>query len=310
MRIHRNMAEIAEDQRGSVAAIGNFDGVHLGHRAVIERTQHIASGLAAPTAVVTFEPHPRVLFQPDARPFRLSSSDSRAEALAGLGVDALFEVPFDADFAQITAEDFVSDILISRLGLRHVVVGHDFHFGHRRRGNAEMLVEFSENLGFGVTRVEAVAEEDGAVYSSSRVRQCLREGDPAGAAELLGRPWEIRALVETGDQRGRTIGFPTANLRLGPLLAPTKGVYAVRVRVDAEADWLSGVANFGRRPTVNDLGELLEVHLFGVDRDLYGRVLHVQFIDFIRPERKFSGLDELKAQIAEDAARAVDILKR
>ncbi|MEP6148069.1 MAG: riboflavin biosynthesis protein RibF, partial [Nisaea sp.] len=185
-----------------------------------------------------------------------------------------------------------------------VVIGHDFFFGHRRRGTPEMLQEYGIRLGFGVSVIDPVTEQDGAVYSSSRIRQCLTEGDPRGAAALLGRPWEVAATVIRGDQRGRTIGFPTANLQLEDIMHPAHGVYAVRAR-DEESDlWWSGVANFGRRPTVNDRGPLLEVNLFDVSPDLYGRKLRVQFIDFIRPEMKFSGLDELKAQIARDADAA------
>jgi riboflavin kinase/FMN adenylyltransferase len=193
-----------------------------------------------------------------------------------------------------------------------VVVGYDFNFGHRRRGTPDMLIERAGHLGFGATKVAAVHESDGAVYSSSRIRQCLTEGDPRGAASLLGAPWEIDATVEEGDRRGRTIGFPTANLRLGDLICPRLGVYAVRAALaDGEGGtggWMAGVANLGVRPTVNDRGVLLEVHLFDRSIDLYGHRLRVRLVDFIRPERKFGGLDELKAQIAADAARAREIL--
>ena len=192
-----------------------------------------------------------------------------------------------------------------------MVVGYDFNFGHRRRGTPDMLIERTGHLGFGATRVSAVHDSDGAVYSSSRIRQCLAEGDPRGAASLLGAPWEIDGVVERGDQRGRTIGFPTANLRLGPLLCPKLGVYAVRASLVDGAGagtWMAGVANLGVRPTVNDRGVLLEVHLFDRAIELYERRLRVRLVDFIRPERKFGGLDELKAQIAADAARAREML--
>lgn len=311
MEIVRALAAVQPRQRGAVAAIGNFDGVHLGHRAVIGETARIAGDLHAPLAVLTFEPHPRAFFQPDAAPFRLTTSAGRAARLEELGVDLLYELPFDDAFAHVTAEDFVDDVLHAALGLRHVVVGYDFNFGHRRRGTPDMLIERAGHLGFGATKVAAVHESDGAVYSSSRIRQCLAEGDPRGAASLLGSPWEIAAVVEQGDRRGRTIGFPTANLRLGPLLCPRLGVYAVRAALaegDAAGTWMTGVANLGVRPTVNDRGVLLEVHLFDRVVDLYDRRLRVRLVDFIRPERKFGGLDELKAQIAADAARAREIL--
>ena len=304
MRIIRSLADVTTDDRGAIAAVGNFDGVHLGHKAVIGQAQHAARLAGAPSAVLTFEPHPRMLFQPDAPAFRLTSADARAEAIAALGTNILFELGFDMEFSHVSAEDFITGILHRGLGLRHVVIGHDFFFGHRRRGTPEMLQEYGIRLGFGVSVIDPVTEQDGAVYSSSRIRQCLKEGDPRGAAALLGRPWDVTATVIHGDQRGRTIGFPTANLQLEDILHPAHGVYAVRAR-DEESDvWWSGVANFGRRPTVNDRGPLLEVNLFDVSPDLYGRKLRVQFIDFIRPEMKFSGLDELKAQIARDADAA------
>lgn len=312
MEIVRALDAVEPRHRGAVAAIGNFDGVHLGHRAVIGEAARIAGDLHAPLAVLTFEPHPRMFFQPDAAPFRLSTSEGRASKLEELGVDLLFELPFDDAFAHVTAEGFVDDVLHGALGLRHVVVGYDFNFGHRRRGTPDMLIERAGHLGFGATKVAAVHESDGAVYSSSRIRQCLTEGDPRGAASLLGAPWEIDATVEEGDRRGRTIGFPTANLRLGDLICPRLGVYAVRAALaDGEGGtggWMTGVANLGVRPTVNDRGVLLEVHLFDRSIDLYGHRLRVRLVDFIRPERKFGGLDELKAQIAADAARAREIL--
>lgn len=311
MEIVRSLAAVQPRQRGAVAAIGNFDGVHLGHRAVIGEAARIAGGLHAPLAVLTFEPHPRAFFQPGAAPFRLTTSEGRAARLEALGVDLLFELPFDDAFAHVTAEAFVDEVLHRDLGLRHVVVGYDFNFGHRRRGTPDMLVERAGHQGFGATKVAAVHESDGAVYSSSRIRQCLAEGDPRGAASLLGEPWEIAGTVEEGDRRGRTIGFPTANLRLGGLMCPRLGVYAVRAALDegeAAGGWMAGVANLGVRPTVNDRGVLLEVHLLDRAVDLYGRRLRVRLVDFVRPERKFGGLDELKAQIAADAARAREIL--
>jgi riboflavin kinase/FMN adenylyltransferase len=308
MRIIRGNNPVDPDLRGTVAAIGNFDGVHLGHQSVIRESRRIADSLGAPLSVITFEPHPRMLFQRDAAPFRLTTSGTRAEALGEIGVDMIFELAFDHQFSQLAAEEFVPRILVGSLGLRHVVCGYDFVFGHRRRGNAELLESQGKEHGIGVTRMDAVTERDGAVYSSTRVRQCLAEGDPKGAAELLGRPWSFSAMVEKGDQRGRTIGFPTCNLRIVDLVQPAHGVYAIQVRVGEEAEWLPGVANFGRRPTVNDRGALFEAHLFDIARDLYDANLTIRVIDFIRPEMRFSGLDALTAQIAADAARAREIL--
>jgi len=308
MRIIRGNNPIGPEDRGTVAALGNFDGVHLGHRSVIQETGRIARELGVPLSVLTFEPHPRMLFQQDTAPFRLTDSVSRAEALSDLGVELLFELAFDQEFSQLSAEDFVPRILVEMLGLRHVACGYDFVFGHRRRGTPEMLESHGQDAGIGVICMGAVAETDGAVYSSTRVRQCIAEGDPRGAAELLGRPWSFSATVEQGDQRGRTIGFPTCNLRIIDLVQPAYGVYAIQVRVQGDENWFPGVANFGRRPTVNDRGALFEAHLFDVESDLYNQRLTIRVIDFIRPEMRFSGLDALTAQIAADATRARAIL--
>ena len=308
MRIIRGNNQIDPGDRGTVAALGNFDGVHLGHQSVIREAGRIARERGARLSVLTFEPHPRMLFQRDPEPFRLTTSDSRAEALADIGVELLFELAFDQEFSQLAAEDFVPRVLGDMLGLGHVVCGYDFVFGHRRRGNPELLESQGIEHGIGVTRMDAVTEEDGAVYSSTRARQCIAEGDPRGATELLGRPWGFTAPVEQGDQRGRTIGFPTCNLRIVDLVQPAHGVYAIQVRIGDEDGWLPGVANFGRRPTVNDRGALFEAHLFDVDRDLYDTALTIRVIDFIRPEMRFSGLDALTAQIAADATRAREIL--
>ena len=308
IRVIKSLSEIANDDKNTVAAVGNFDGVHLGHRKIIEHAKTIADRVGARPSVLTFEPHPRALFQTDGVPFRLSTSVSKAQALSETGIDLIFELQFDQTFAQLSAEEFVVKVLKNSLQLNHVVCGYDFVFGHRRRGTAEILETLGSQVGIGVTTIPAVSEKDGAVYSSTRVRQCLAEGDPIGASELLGRPWSFSAFVETGDQRGRTIGFPTCNLRLHDLVQPSHGVYAVFVQIENEGKWLPGVANFGRRPTVNDRGALFEVNLFDIERDLYNKRLTVCIMDFIRPELKFDGLDALKTQIALDAASARAIL--
>ena len=308
IRVIKSLSEIDKDDWNTVAAVGNFDGVHLGHQKIIEQAKMLAKRLGTVPSILTFEPHPRVLFQTDGIPFRLSTSASKALALSTLGIELIFELQFDKSFAQLSAEDFVVRVLKENLRLQHVVCGYDFVFGHRRRGTAEILENLAMQFDIGVTIIPAVAEKDGAVYSSTRVRQCLAEGDPVGASELLGRPWSFSALVEAGDQRGRTIGFPTCNLRLIDLVQPCHGVYAVFVQIENERKWLPGVANFGRRPTVNDRGALFEVNLFDIERDLYNKRLTVCIMEFIRPELKFEGLDDLKSQIAADAKSARDIL--
>ena len=307
-RVIRSFGEISSSDWDTVAAVGNFDGIHLGHQKIIEKAAKIAHDKRAPLSIVTFEPHPRMLFQNDGIPFRLTNSRTKESALSKLGVQVIFELQFDQAFSQISAEGFVLNVLKNALKLKHVVCGYDFVFGHRRRGTAEILENLAKEVDIGVTRMPAISEDDGAVYSSTRVRQCLSEGDPLGAADLLGRSWSFSAVVERGDQRGRTIGFPTCNLRVIDLIQPAHGVYAVYAKIDSEETWMPGVANFGRRPTVNDRGALFEVNLFDLECDHYDKRLTISVVDFIRPEKKFSGLEELKNQIALDAQCAREIL--
>ncbi|MGF1593130.1 MAG: bifunctional riboflavin kinase/FAD synthetase [Kiloniellaceae bacterium] len=314
MAIFRHTGDLPAAARGAVVVIGNFDGVHRGHQLLLADARRQADALAASLAVLTFEPHPRSVFQPDQPPFRLTSLRAKAHALQEAGVDNLFVLHFDRAFSLKSAEAFVQDILVGDLAARHVVVGWDFCFGHKRAGNVALLKSMGAQNGFGVTAVDPVMTGDGQVYSSSIIRNHLREGRPAKAAELLGRPWEIEGRVEHGDQRGRTIGFPTANLGLGDYLRPALGVYAVLAGRDpgvehgGETRWLPGVANLGRRPTVAGEDLRLEVHLFDFAEDLYGETLRVRLVDYLRPEKKFDGLDALRAQIALDCGRAQDIL--
>jgi len=307
MRILRHPAEAAAADRGAVVAVGNFDGVHLGHRAVIDFTRETAGRVGAPLALMTFEPHPVQYFHPEAPPFRLTPFRAKAHRIEALGVDLLAVLHFDRALAQVSAEDFVRRFLVEGLGARHVVVGYDFHFGHKRGGNPALLQQQGEHHGFGVSVLQPIAAGDGAVFSSTRIRRYLAGGEPREAARLLGHPFEIEGRVETGDRRGRTIGFPTANLSLGDYLRPAGGVYAVRVGIEGRAgaiQWHDGVANLGTRPTVGGSDLRLEAHLFDFAADLYGRHIRVALVEHLRPERKFAGLDQLKAQIAEDAQRA------
>jgi riboflavin kinase / FMN adenylyltransferase len=311
MRIFRH-DNVGAAERGAVVAIGNFDGVHLGHRQVIERAGVLAKAGSAPHAVLTFEPHPRSVLHPEGPPFRLTPFRAKSRLIEALGVDLLFTLHFDQAFAQRSAEDFVERLLVEGLGARQVVVGYDFVFGHGRSGTPALLAKEGRRLGFGVTIVDPVATPGGPVYSSTRIREHLAEGRPRQAAALLGRFWEVEGRVERGDERGRTIGFPTANLRLEDYLRPAAGVYAVRAAIEerGRVERHDGVANFGRRPTVGGTDLRLEVHLFDFSGDLYGRHLRVELVDYLRPERKFPGLDALKAQIAEDAHRARDVLSK
>ncbi|HET7594024.1 MAG TPA: bifunctional riboflavin kinase/FAD synthetase [Stellaceae bacterium] len=310
MRIFRHDTVAAAD-RGAVVAIGNFDGVHLGHQAVIGEAGRIARAGGLPHAVLTFEPHPRRVFRPDDPPFRLTPFRAKSRHIEALGVDLLFTLHFDLAFAQKSAEDFIATVLVRNLGLRHAVVGYDFVFSHQRRGTAALLEARGAELGFGVAVVDPIAASGGAVYSSTRIRELLAAGKPREAAALLGRFWEIEGRVERGDARGRTIGFPTANLMLDDYLRPAAGVYAIRVGMEegGRTLWHDGVANLGQRPTFGGSDLRLEAHLFDFDSDLYGRHLRVALVEHLRPERKFPGLDALRAQITEDAVQARTLLR-
>ena len=293
--------------------MGNFDGLHRGHAVLIGRTYELAREAGHPTGVLTFEPHPRSVFFPATEPFRLTPFRVKERELARLGTDLLFIQHFDLGFAAKTAEDFIAEIIVGAIGATHLVVGWDCTFGNRRRGTPDLLRVEGARRGFGVTVLEPVRDEATTIYSSTHIRELLKAGRPREAASLLGRYWEIDGRVAIGDRRGRTIGFPTANLGLDDYLRPAFGVYAVRVSGDGPDDPLAGhtidgVANLGLRPTVGGLVPRLEAHLFDTDVDLYGRHLRVALVDFIRPEQKFAGLDALKAQIAQDAAQARTIL--
>jgi riboflavin kinase / FMN adenylyltransferase len=317
MRLYRDPAGVPADAKGAYAAIGNFDGVHRGHQAVIGEAIRLARAAGRKSAVITFEPHPRRVFKPDLPPFLLTSARMKIATLRGLGVDLCFALRFDRHLAGVTAEAFVADMLVGALGLQGVVAGYDFVFGKARGGSPETLVAEMRKAGRDAKIVAPALDAAAAgsaggktgpeafVYSSTGVRDALKSGDPRAAARILGRPFAIEGRVRHGEARGRTIGFPTANLALGPYLPPAFGVYAVRVDGAVAGRTLGGVANLGVRPTVGgDPAPRLEVHLFDFAGDLYGRRLTVSLIEFLRPERKFDGLDALKAQIAADASAA------
>lgn len=306
MKIFHEWRGLPATGREASIALGNFDGVHLGHAAVV-RAAHAARP-DVPRAVLTFQPHPREFFRPQDPPFRLTQPAERADALAALGVDILYELRFDADFSHITGEDFITNVLHQGLGAAHLACGADFAFGHRRSGDISLLTKRAEELGIGLTVVPAVADAQGPI-SSGRVRRLLQDGYPERAALLLGRPYSIRGVVIHGDARGRTIGFPTANVPLGQHLEPARGVYAVTVRLP-DSSVVKGVANIGQRPTVGGTQSRLEVNLFDFAGDLYGQELTVSLHDFIRDEQKFASFDALKAQILQDAAQARALLDR
>lgn len=295
--------------KGGVIALGNFDGLHLGHQSVLTEAVKVARAAHVPAGVMTFEPHPRLFFKPDQEPFLLSPFRIKARLIAALGFDFLYVQPFDHALSQMAAADFVAQILVNGLAVSHIVVGYDYVFGHQRKGNIALLQELAQRYGFGVTAVGELTN-GGTRYSSTNVRNLLKDGRPAAAAKLLGRYWEIEGRVEHGDERGRTLGFPTANMSYRDYLHPKKGVYAVRAGIDHGPDtiWHDGVANFGNRPTFDKTDVLLETYLFDFSDNLYSRHLRVALIDFIREERKFDGLEALKAQIAADSQTARAIL--
>jgi riboflavin kinase/FMN adenylyltransferase len=306
MHIFRTWSEVPPPLKGGVIALGNFDGLHLGHQAVIGRAVATARAQNTAAAVMTFAPHPRQFFRPEQEPFLLSPFRLKARLIEALGVDYLYVQAFDREFSERSAENFVAEVLVGGLGVSHIVVGFDYVFGHQRKGNVALLQALSERYGFGVTAVGETTAADGVRYSSTNIRNLLKDGRPAEAARLLGRYWEIEGRVEHGDQRGRLLGFPTANVPYRDYLHPRQGVYAVRAGVDQGAAtlWYDGVANFGNRPTFDKTDILLEVNLAGFEGDLYGRHLRVALIDYLRPVQKFDGIDALVAQITKDAAAA------
>ena len=309
MQILRHFAGVPKPLQGGVFALGNFDGVHQGHQRVIAEAAAVARTLGVPLGVLVFEPHPKQFFFPDEPFFRLTPFRAKARLLESLGVDILVALPFDAGMSKKLAPEFITDVLIDGLHAVHVVAGYDFRFGKGRAGDAAVLNYMGEMEGFGVSIV-AEASLDGTSISSTRIRELLTSGDPKGAARLLGHWWTVETHVQTGDKRGRTIGFPTANLSLEDHVQPALGVYAVRIELEdgPYKGVYDGVANLGRRPTFDKQDVVLEVHIFDFEGDIYGHHAAVSFIDYLRPEQKFSGLDALKAQIAKDSTRARALL--
>jgi riboflavin kinase / FMN adenylyltransferase len=307
VRIFRHTDEVDDGLKGAVVAVGNFDGVHRGHQALIAQARQIADERHAALGVLAFEPHPQEFFRPGAESFRLTPLRTKARLIAGQGVDVMYALPFDAALASKSAQDFVMDVLIQDLSVGHIVVGPDFRFGKARSGDTTVLSYMGEMEGFGVTIVEPVEDEAHGKISSTRIRDALKSGRPEEAAHLLGHWWAIDARVEHGDKRGRTIGFPTANMRLDGYLKPAFGVYAVRATIMEDEAVLGrhdGVANLGVRPMFETQTPLLETYLFDFGGDLYGKHLAVELVSYIRPEAKLDGLDALKAQIAKDSNTA------
>lgn len=285
----------------AVVALGNFDGLHRGHRAVIGEAQRLAASLGLPAGLLSFEPHPRSFFKPDAPLFRLTPAPLKAALACGMGLQGLIELPFNHALAGTSAHDFIEEMLIGQLGIGGIVIGHDFHFGKGRQGSPEMIAEMGARLGIPVSVVAALKEGEEPV-SSSQIRECLVQGDVAAAAHLLGYRWLVRGEVVHGDKRGRLLGFPTANMVPGKDCALKYGIYAVRMAVDGVVH--DGVASFGRRPTFDDGAPRLETFVFDFDGDLYGKTVDVEFCGFLRGEAKFDSVEALIVQMDADCARA------
>ena len=304
LRIVEGWRGLEPELKGSALALGSFDGVHRGHREVIALAARAAGALHAPLGVVTFEPHPRRWFRPAEPDFRLTTLEQQAKVLDALGVERLHRIPFDADLAAMSDEDFARRVLAEGLGARHVAAGFDVTFGAGRTGGPELLRRYGERYGFGVTVAPAVADAGGAKLSSTAVRAALRDGDPERAARILGRPFAITGVVVHGDKLGRTMGFPTANIPLSDYVRVRHGIYATRTRL-SDGREVAGVSYVGRRPAV-DMGdeERLEVHLFDFDEDIYGQTLETDLVHFIRGDARFDSLEAMTAQMERDKAEA------
>lgn len=309
MRIVRDTVFIDPADRGAAAAIGNFDGVHIGHQSVIDLTRQVAAAAGVPLGVMTFEPHPRSYFSKDPAPFRLMNAEAKANRLAKLGIEKLYELPFNAGLAALSPRDFAQTIIADQLSLKHVVVGADFCFGKGRSGTVDDLKKFGQDMGFGVTIAPILRHDHGNV-SSTAIRTALTAGNPRDAAGMLGHWHRIEGEVIRGDQRGRDLGYPTANMSIAGLHPPKFGVYAVKVNVlhGPHKGSYKGAASIGVRPMFGENLPNCETYLFDFKGDLYGAPLSVALVDYLRPELKFDGLDALITQMDADCAKAREIL--
>jgi riboflavin kinase/FMN adenylyltransferase len=297
---------VPEALRGAILALGNFDGFHLGHQAVVGRAVQRGAHERRPVIVATFDPHPVRHFKPDAAPFRLTSLDQRERLFGQAGADAMMIFGFDGKLAATSAEEFVAGLLSERIGAAGVITGNDFTFGARRTGNATVLAELGARAGI-IAETVAPVLLDGEAVSSSRVREALTSGDPGAATRLLTRPFAIEGIVGHGDKRGRTLGYPTANVPLGPYLRPRYGIYAVRVRLEDGSEH-PGVASLGIRPSFDPPVEMLETFIFDWAGDLYGRTIEVALVAYLRPELKFDNMGALVTQMDADSAEARRVL--
>lgn len=306
LKIVHAWKDLSVEDRGAAVALGNFDGVHRGHQQVIAQAAKAALAHRTPLGVISFDPHPRRLFRPSEQAFKLMTHAQQARALAGLGVDLFYLLPFDFEMASFTDREFVEKVLVEGLGVEHVAVGFDISFGRGRSGSAELMTDYGAEYGFTVSVAEPVTSRDGDKFSSTAVRDALREGHPEQAARILGRPFAIEGVVRRGQQLGRQLGFPTANVEVEDYVVPRLGVYATRTRLPDGRE-VPGVANLGNNPTTGEVETRLETWLFDFDEDLYGQVIETDLIAFLRPELKFDSIELLVQQVKKDeqAARAI-----
>jgi riboflavin kinase / FMN adenylyltransferase len=307
LTVYHSWRELAPDDRGAAVAFGNFDGLHLGHQQVIADAGKAAARIGAPLGVVSLEPHPIALFNPGGPPFRLTNPHQLARAVEATGAARLYLLPFGHKMAGLSDRAFVKDILVDGLGVRHVAVGFDVTFGNNRTGDPAAMTRYGEEFGFGVSITEEVDAADGDKISSSGIRAALKDGEPEVAGRQLGRPFAIEGVVEKGQQLGRKLGIPTANVSLGEYVTPKLGVYATRTRLK-DGRKLGGVANIGVNPTTGVVEPRLEVWLFDFDEDIYGETIETDLIGFIRPEEKFDTIEAMLKVIADDAAQAREML--
>lgn len=306
-RIVHGWKDLADTDKGAAVALGNFDGVHKGHQQVIAGAAKAAKAAGCALAVITFEPHPRRLFAPNEPAFRLMNADQQHRALADFGVNIVYALPFDFQMANFSDREFVEEVLVQGLGVKHVAVGFDISFGKGRTGSPDDMRRYGEMYGFTVSVADPAGNE-GSKYSSTAARAALRDGHPEIAAEILSRPFAIEGVVRRGQQLGRKLGFPTANVFMEDYVVPRLGVYATRTRLP-DGRLVPGVANIGNNPTTGEVETRLEVWLFDFDEDLYGQIIETQLIGFLRPEEKFTTIEAMVDQIRRDEARARRILQ-
>jgi riboflavin kinase/FMN adenylyltransferase len=308
LTVYHSWRDLAPDARGAAVAYGSFDGLHLGHQQVVADAGKAAARIGAPLGVVSLEPHPNTLFNPGGPPFRLTNPHQLARAVESTGAARLYLLPFGHQMAGLSDRAFVQDILVGGLGVRHIAVGADVTFGKDRTGDPEAMQRYGREFGFSVSVEPLLVSNDGEKISSSAIRQALKDGEPEVAARQLGRPFAIEGIVQKGQQLGRKLGIPTANVPLGEYVVPKLGVYATRTLLK-DGRKLGGVSNIGVNPTTGEVEPRLEVWLFDFDEDIYGETIETELHAFIRPEAKFDNVEAMLKVIADDAAKARELLQ-